>query len=173
MRPILPFIAVMAVTACADPTLVSRASGEFTPGLTAPADAAPNTCWDRTETPAVVQTETEDVLVQPAKISSTGTVQSPPIYRSETRQVIVQERKASWFQIVCASDLDTEFVASVQRALQIRGFYSGPETGLMDAATRGALRRFQAEEQIDLPDTSRLSVEAAKRMGLWAIGRPT
>lgn len=169
MRTKFSVVAVLALSACADPTIVSRGPGPgaFIPGLNAPADAQNGTCWDKTETPAVVQTVTEDVLVQPAKVSDTGTIQSPPVYRSETRQVIVKERQTDWFQKVCAADLTPDFVSSVQRALQIRGYYTGPETGRLDTPTRGALRRYQVQEQINLPDPGQLSVEAAKRMGLW------
>lgn len=173
MRSIISLCAAAALISCTESGTVSRnAPGVFTPGLNAPKDAAPGTCWDKTETPAVVQTVTEDVLVQPARISSTGTVQAPPIYRSENRQIIVQERKTTWFQTVCPANLTPDFVASVQRALQIRGLYNGPETGRLDAATQGALRRFQVQEQINIPDPGTLSVEAAKRMGLWTADRP-
>lgn len=175
MRSILPFAAILALTACADPNLVARSAppGEFVPGRTAPEDAAPGTCWDKTETPAVIQTVTEDVLVQPAQISDTGTIQSPPVYRSESRQQIVQERHITWFQTLCPADLTPEFMTSVQRALQIRGYYAGPETGQLDPATRDALSRFQAQEDIHIPDPGSLSVETAQRMGLWVVERPT
>ncbi len=157
------------LAACAETPSVTRgpAPGIYQPSLIAPPDAPPGTCWNKTETPALVQTVTEDVLVRPAQMSPEGTIQTPPVYRTETQQVIVAERQSTWFQILCSEDLTPDFVTSVQRALQIRGYYSGPVTGKIDAPTQGAIRRFQSQEQIDTADLGDLTVEAAQRMGLW------
>lgn len=140
----------------------------YTPGQTAPTNAAPGTCWDKTTTPAVVRTVTEDILVQPAQISSTGTVQTPPVYRSQTRDVILEERKDTWFQIVCASDLTPEFVSSVQRALELRGHFNGPISGEVGPLTRSAIAKFQTEADIPAADMGKLTIEGARKLGLWS-----
>lgn len=168
-------IACAALSACGDISTVTRADNGslYTPGRAAPADAAPGTCWDKTETPAVVETLTEDILVQPAQISNTGTVQSPPIYRSQTRQIIVSERQENWFQIVCPADLGEEYVASVQRALDLRGKYRGVITGKMDPATRDAIASFQRAEGIKTENPGTLTIAGARKLGLWTAPRQT
>ncbi|MEP4199037.1 MAG: peptidoglycan-binding domain-containing protein [Aliishimia sp.] len=162
--------AVLVLSACDDPSAITRAKEPNLLHLnaTAPPGAAPGTCWGKTVEPAVVETTAEDILVQPAQISSTGTVQAAPIYRTETRQQIVVPRRENWFQTPCAADLTFEFVASIQRALTVRELYHGPINGLMDPRTRAAIRKFQAPEGLD---SGILSVAAAQKMGLWTIAR--
>ncbi|WP_367581112.1 hypothetical protein [Sulfitobacter pontiacus] len=77
---------------------------------------------------------TEQVQVQPAQISSTGEIQSLPIYRTETRQKIVSPRVDNWFETPCISALTPDVIATLQRALEARGFYGG-------AINSGARRR--------------------------------
>lgn len=171
MRLPLLATAALVLAACDEMPSVTRAESAnlYTPAREAPADAEPGTCWDKTVTPAVVETVTEEILVEPARMSDTGTVQSPPVYRSESRQVIVTERQARFVQTVCPADLTRDFVSSVQRALALRGLYGGPITGEMDGVTRDALARFQTDAGIAGPDPETLTVEAARRMGLWVV----
>lgn len=164
-------LATFALAACDAPSAITRAGGE--PDLlhltqTAPPGAAPGTCWGKTVEPAIVETVTQDILVQPAQVSSSGTIQAPPIYRKEVRQQITEPRKENWFQTPCHTDLTPEFVASIQRALAVRGYYTGTISGKMDARTRAAIRKFQAPQGLD---SGILSVAAAQKMGLWTIRR--
>jgi len=162
-----------ALISCTDAPQVTRAAATNTyqPGQNAPADAAPGTCWDKTQSPAIVQTVTEDVLITPAQISETGTVQALPVYRSETRQVILQERQPTWFQTLCSADLTPEFVSSLQRALAARGYYAGPVTGFVDAPTSQAIQAYQQSAGIAAPDPGVLMVEGARKLGLWTVER--
>lgn len=167
-KPTLTLCAALALAACLqEPGAQDGASLR----QTAPEDAAPGTCWDRRVTPAVVETVSEDVLVRPAQISPSGTVQSPPVYRKETRQRIVAPRKVDWTQVICPTDLKSDFVASLQRALSARGYYTAPITGQMDSATRAAVLRYQADEGVAGPTPGVLTLEAARRLGLWAVDR--
>lgn len=134
----------------------------------APPGAAPGTCWGKTETPAVIETVTDQVMVQPAEILSDGSIVSPPVYRTETRQKIVRERRETWFETPCDAVLTPDFVVSLQRALAARGLYRGAETGEMDRATRAAIRRYQAPEGLE---SGILSLAAARRLGLVAVAR--
>ncbi|WP_050931625.1 peptidoglycan-binding domain-containing protein [Aestuariivita boseongensis] len=129
----------------------------------APPGAAPGTCWGKTTSPAVIETVTEQVLLQPAQVSTDGTVITPAIYKTETQQRIVKERKETWFETPCAAEMTPEFIASVQRALTVRKLYSGPVTGEMDARTRAAIRRFQSPQGLD---SGILSLAAARQLGL-------
>jgi hypothetical protein len=122
-------------------------------------------CWGEDVTPAVIETVTEQVLDSPAQTDAAGQVIRPASYRTETRTRIVQDRGTVWFRIPCPEDLTLEFVASLQRALKARGIYVSPVTGQLDAATRDAVRRFQAPRGLDSPV---LSLGAARELGLIA-----
>ncbi len=135
----------------------------------APPGAEPGTCWGKDVTPAVIETVTEQVLLQPAEVRNDGTVIEQAIYKTETRQAIVQERRVTWFETPCARTQTPEFIASVQRALKVRGLYRGSITGEMDARTRAAVRAYQKPEGLD---SGILSLAAARRLGLVAVDRP-
>ena len=135
----------------------------------APPGAEPGSCWGKVTRPAIIETVTDQVLVQPAQINSDGTVVSPAIYKTDTRQAIVREREDTWFETPCAEVMTVEFIQSVQRALAARGLYAGPISGEMDPRTRKAVRRFQKPEGLD---SGILSLAAARRLGLAEVERP-
>ena len=150
-----------SVTTGVEPNLVqSRAM--------APPGAKPGTCWGKSITPAVVETVTEQVLLQPAEIRADGSITQPAIYKTETRQAIVQERVETWFETPCADVLTAEFIATLQRALAARDIYRGPVSGVMDTRTRAAIRRYQAPQGLD---SGILSLAAARQLGLVSIER--
>ena len=133
-----------------------------------PPGADPDSCWGRDVTPATIETVTEHVMIQPAQISSDGSVSQPAVYKTETQQRITRERQEVWFETPCPEALTTEFVSSLQRALAARDLYSGSITGEMNRSTRRAVRRFQVQEGLD---SSLLSLAAARRLGLIAVER--
>ncbi|WP_421748562.1 peptidoglycan-binding domain-containing protein [Cognatishimia sp.] len=149
------------VDALREPDVV-LSSGQQPPG--APA----GTCWGKSVSPAVIETVTEQVLLQPAEITTDGVVTRPAIYKTETLQRIVKERRETWFEAPCPSVLTGEFIASVQRALQARGHYRGRISGLMDARTRAAIRRYQEPQGLD---SGILALETARQLGLIAVLR--
>ncbi|MFK7874229.1 MAG: peptidoglycan-binding domain-containing protein [Paracoccaceae bacterium] len=171
MRSLFTLATVIIVTACT-PTTEDAETDVFVPGLSAPKDAEPGTCWSKTETPAILRSRTETIQVQPAEISSDGIVLSPPVFRDITRPVILKEREVTWFQNMCAADLTPDFTSSLQRALEIRGDYAGAITGVLDAKTRNAIRKYQIREKIATPDPQTLTIDAARRMGLWIAPIP-
>lgn len=133
-----------------------------------PEGADPNACYARDVTPAVIETVTEQVVLQPAQVSADGTVLYPAVYKTETRQRIVQDRREHWFETVCETQMTPEFIASLQRALAVRGYYRGPATGEINLRTRRAVRRYQAEQGLD---SAVLSADAARRLGLISVPR--
>ncbi|GGX54727.1 hypothetical protein GCM10007385_23800 [Tateyamaria omphalii] len=171
LRPFFPALAAACiVAACADDGTVTSSSNVDPISLaTAPPGAAPDTCWDKTVSPAVVETVTRKVQLQPAQVSSDGRIQSPPIYKTETSQQVVQPRRETWYEIICEADITPDFIASVQRALEARGFYTGRITGEMDARTRAAVGRYQASEGLD---SKTLSIAAARKLGLITVANP-
>ncbi|MCP4818827.1 MAG: peptidoglycan-binding protein, partial [Shimia sp.] len=58
----------------------------------APPNARPGSCWGRDVTPAVLETVTEQIMVQPPEVLADGTVITPGIFRTEQLQRIIKER---------------------------------------------------------------------------------
>lgn len=143
---------------------VVRSGGQQPPG------ASPGTCWGKSVTPAVIETVTEQILLQPAEVTTDGTVIQPAIYKTETQQRIVKERRETWFETPCPNVLTSEFIASVQRALSARDLYSSGISGIMDGRTRAAIRRYQAPQGLD---SGILALETARQLGLIAVRRET
>ncbi|MGC9370068.1 MAG: peptidoglycan-binding domain-containing protein [Paracoccaceae bacterium] len=168
----LAALAVLMLAGCqAEAPLaeVSRMDGPAAGPVAAPPGAPDGTCWGRDETPAVVETVTEHILVKPAEVAADGSVRAPAVYKTETRQQIVRERRELWFETPCPPLMDEEFIASLQRALKARGHYGGAVTGRMDRPTARAVRRFQAPLGLD---SGLLSMKAARKLGLVAYPRP-
>lgn len=167
--PMLLISAALTLSAC-DAPLPGSGEPDLVQTLAeAPPGAAPGTCWGKVVTPAVIETVTDQILMQPAQVLDDGTVTAPAVYKTETRQAIVQERKVTWFESPCAADLTPEFVSTVQRALKARGLYRGATTGEMDSRTRAAIRRYQKPEGLD---SGILSLAAARKLGLVAVDLP-
>ncbi|MEP1356193.1 MAG: peptidoglycan-binding domain-containing protein [Tateyamaria sp.] len=164
------FAAALFVTACAENAAVTSSNIDPVSLATSPPGAEPGTCWDKTVSPAIVETVTRKVLLQPAQISSDGRIQAAPVYKDETYQEVVKPREATWHEIPCAADLTPEFVSSLQRALGARDYYRGPVTGELDNATKDAVQRYQRDEGIE---NKTLSVATARRLGLIAVPRET
>lgn len=123
-------------------------------------------CWGQEASPAVIETVTEQILLQPPQVRSDGTIDAPAVYKTETQQRIVKERRELWFRTPCPDQLSYEFVASLQRALKARGLYRGQYHGLMDRATRQAVRRYQAPLGLD---SGILSLAGARKLGLSVV----
>jgi hypothetical protein len=137
-------------------TMVTRGAG--------PPNADPSACYANESTPAVIETVTEQVMLQPPQIASDGSVLEPAVFVTETQQRIVEERRELWFEIPCQLKRgDPEFIASLQRALAVRGLYLGPATGVMNRRTMRAVRDFQAPQGLD---SETLSLAAARQLGL-------
>lgn len=120
-------------------------------------------CWESDITPAVIETVTEQVVVTAEERDAEGRITKPATYRTDTRTRIVQDREDVWFRAPCPADYTVDFVASLQRALKARGYFLLPLTGVLDAGTRDAIRRFQADRGLDSP---LLSLAAARDLGL-------
>ncbi|MBK1636033.1 peptidoglycan-binding domain-containing protein [Rhodovulum adriaticum] len=163
-------LAALCLAACqAGPGAIPGALPVDRPGApTAPPGAPPGTCWGREISPAVVETVTEQVLLQPPEIGSDGEIRRPAVYKTETQQRILRERREQWFQAPCPDTVTPEFVAALQRALKVRGLHRGLVTGRMDGPTRAAIRRFQQAEGLD---SATLSLAAARKLGLVAYDR--
>ncbi len=133
-----------------------------------PADAPEGSCWGKTISRAVVERVSTQVQIKAAKVNNDGTIASAPVYRTEEKQVIVTPRRDNWFETPCPEVLTPEFISSLQRAMQARGDYTGEISGIMDSATRSAIRRIQFQDGLD---SSVLSLEVSRELGLVAVPR--
>lgn len=128
-----------------------------------PAGARDGSCWARDVTPAVIETQTERVQVAPRSYSLDGKTEFPAQYETRLYPEIVEPRRVFEFETVCAEDITPEFIASLQRALQVRGLYFHEATGVFDEPTDAALRAFQRSQGVE---TGLLTIETARAFGL-------
>jgi len=161
-------IGALVVAGCAQPgPQVAQFQPVGTiPTVAQPPAAEPGTCWARDVTPAIVETVTERVVVEPAGAAANGTLRIEPLVREASAQHIVEPRREVWFQTACDADLTPGAIASLQRALSARGLFAGAPTGVLDAETRRAIRAFQAPQGLD---SAILSISAARQLGLTVV----
>lgn len=129
-----------------------------------PPTSSDSGCFAEQSRPAVVETVTEQVLVQPElRDPATGKVTRPAAYRTTSHARIVQGAEKMWFAAPCPAVMTPEFVATLQRALKARGLYHGAVTGVLDNATNRAIHAYQRPRGLF---SATLSSRAAQEMGL-------
>ncbi len=136
----------------ATPPVPDFASAQIAP----PPGVNPDGCWVRDIAPAELETVTRQIEVAPTR------------FRTETVQVIKRERQELIFETPCPDALTPDLISTLQRALDARGLYRGPVTGVMDVRTRQAVRRYQSGR--GLP-SGLLSIQSARGLGLLATPR--
>ncbi len=131
-------------------------------GAALPAGAAEG-CWSVLRLPAEYETVTEQRRVVPEQRDGNGRLLRPAEYHTlrTTRQV--RPAQEIPFRVVCPAQLTHDLVASLQRALAVRGYFAGKVTGRLDEATRAALRVFQGER--GLP-SGEVALATAQLLGL-------
>lgn len=172
MRHLILLLGPLALAACvaaddrsafAEPLTAREGAVEVMRGA-GPPDADPTACYARESTPAILETVTEQVMIQPPQIASDGRLLEPAVFVTESQQRIVRERRDLWFQIPCELQVrDPEFIAALQRALAARGLFQGPATGEMTRRTERAIRAYQQPQGLD---SAILSLAAARQLGL-------
>lgn len=148
---------------------LSREGLPYGKGGTPPAQPE-GACWDHDTIPAVIETVTQTVLAQAEERDATGRITRPASYDSIAHQRMVHERETLWLRTPCPGDLTPDTIATLQRALKARGYFTAPLTGVMDAPTRVAVRRYQADHGLDTPI---LTLTAARALGLVPVDRST
>lgn len=168
MARLIFLCAAVALSSCAQTRLEAPSRADLGTELVqlnhpGPPEGPLGACWSKSTTPAIIETETEQILVQTEVKAADGAETSPARYRTETRQRIVQERTEIWYRTPCAEAMTVEFIATLQRALKARGLYLFSLTGILDSPTIEAVRRFQADRGLD---SGVLSLAAARELGL-------
>jgi len=134
-----------------------------------PPDGPEGTCWAHDLIPAVYETTTEQSLVAAEKRDADGHIVTPAAYKSVSRLRVLQDRRDIWFVAPCPDEMTPGFLATLQRALKARGYYTAGLTGVMDDATTEALRKYQADHGLDSPLLSRA---AARQLGVATTALP-
>ncbi|MDD7969818.1 peptidoglycan-binding domain-containing protein [Roseinatronobacter alkalisoli] len=70
------------------------------------------------------------------------------------------------FRVPCPEQMTTDFIATLQRALNARGHYDGPINGRTDGQTRAAVQKFQRAQGFDSPI---LTLDTAQHLGLLPV----
>lgn len=115
-------------------------------------------CWATDKTAAIIETVTETV-------TEADPTTGDAALQTQTRQQIVQPREQIWFRTPCDAELTPDVIATLQRALAVRGIYAAVPTGALDPATRMSIRAFQAPRGLN---SDRLSLAAARELGVVA-----
>lgn len=165
VQRVIGILVVCALAACQSPAVEAPSRAQLADEVlrTSPPDSDDTTCWAAEVTPAIIETVSEQTLVTPEIRDATGQVVTPASFRSTTKQRIVQDRDEVWFRTPCPAEMTVDFIATLQRALKARGLYRAPLTGVLDAATAEAIRRFQADRGLD---SRQLSLAAARELGI-------
>ncbi len=150
-------------TSVIDPITTSGASGVQVMRGFGPPNADPQSCYGREVNPAVIETVTEQLMVEPEQLDRDGNVRRPAVFVTATEQRIIEDRQETWFETPCAMEGNTEYIANLQRALSARGHYSGAAHGMMDRATVLGIRAYQQPQGLN---SGVLSLAAARQLGL-------
>jgi hypothetical protein len=151
MRPALVTALCLLLAACQSSPEVSRAEPAEA-GFSA-SSAGGAGCWARDRIAARTETRFE-IGADGARVA---------------REVEIRPAEDRLFAVPCDDQLDHDTIAALQRALAVRGLHAGVVNGVYDAETAEAVRRYQAPLGLD---SAILSLDAARMLGIIAIGRP-
>ena len=107
--------------------------------------------------PAQYKTVTRRVVDTPAMVR---TVPVPAVYRDETTETEVEPARTERVEVICEANAVPDFIRSLQRALEARGFYDGPIDGISGPKTREAVKAYQKGA------SEILTIESARKLGL-------
>jgi hypothetical protein len=130
--------------------------------------AAGGRCFANDTAPAIIETVTLQEIDEAELRDADGRVTRPASFRTVTRQNIIRERMDIRFETLCPQNYSGDLVATLQRALRVRGFYAGQINGTLDAATGAAIQQFQRPDGLDSP---LLGLQTARSLGLVARAR--
>lgn len=150
VRPFLVTVLCLMLAACQSSPEVTRA--EPVRSALSDAQAGGTGCWARDLITAQTETRFE--------IGADGV--------RVAREVEIRPAEDRLFAVPCDEQLDRDTIASLQRALAVRGLHAGAATGIYDAETADAVRRYQAPLGLD---SAILSLDAARMLGIIAVGR--
>lgn len=100
-------------------------------------------------------------LATAAAVSSTVV---PAEYKTITKRQLVKAGGFSeWREVVCSSDITTDLVKAVQKALAAKGYDPGPADNVMGAKTKSALIQYQKDNGLPV---GQLDFETLRSLGI-------
>jgi len=113
--------------------------------------------------PSQMGSYTKTVVAAPA--STTASSSDAQFTTVTKRQLQRKGGFSDWREIVCASDLTPQLIASVQRALISRGYDIGSAgvDNVFGGSTKAALRKFQQDNGLPLGS---LNIETLRALGV-------
>lgn len=116
----------------------------------------------RVEVPAEYETIQVQRIVEPAKEIRT---EVPAVYETVTESIKITDSRMLWRPILCETNVTTDVIRSLQRALQKAGYNPGSADGRIGEQTRQALASYQEEKGLA---QGQLTIETLKELGLRA-----
>ena len=113
------------------------------------------------DVPAVTEVRTYDKLVEAPKQVK---VPVEAKYDEVQTKVLAEKGCYAWRQILCDSNMTTDTITKLQRALGKAGYYQGQPTGKFDDATLSAVNVY--ERANNLPIDGYLNIETANALGI-------
>ncbi len=99
-----------------------------------------------------------------ASAAATTLTETPAQYREITkRQLVKPGGFTEWREVVCDADITPSFYRRVQQALNDRGYNVGAVDGIIGAATKSQLTKFQRDNNLPI---GRLDFETLKALGV-------
>ena len=126
-------------------------------------------CHGSAQIPAIYEQVIGEIEVIQAEIAPDGTVLRPPVYRRAPVPRLVRPRTQMRFETPCPDQVTPDFIASLQRALRARDYYSGAITGTMTPQTTTAIRHYQSERGLE---SGQVSLQTARALGLIEVQLP-
>ncbi len=111
--------------------------------------------------PAKYKTVTVTKLVSPAREKK---VVIPATYQTVTKQVKTSEGHMEWREILCQTNMTSDRISDIQRALLGKGFNPGPIDGVIGSRTIDAVNSFQKAN--NLPVDKYLNIATVKALGI-------
>lgn len=113
------------------------------------------------DVPAEYNTRTFQKLAQASQVSTT---EVPAQYETVTkRQLVKAGGFTEWREVVCSSDVTTDLVKAVQKALKAKGYDPGPADNVMGAKTKAALVKYQKDNGLPVGN---LDFETLESLGI-------
>jgi hypothetical protein len=123
---------------------------------------------EMTEPPSVrkIEIPAEYTSVKVRKLVSSAQTRAIPIpaeYQTVTRREKVTEGGMDWRRIMCETNITSDVVMSIQRALQSAGHNPGRIDGVIGAETASAIRAYQKTKGLPV---GHLTYETLERLGV-------
>lgn len=114
-----------------------------------------------TAIPATYKTVNVQKLVEPAKVNR-HTV--PAVYKTTQRQELIADGKLEWRSILCETNMTTNRISDIQRALVNKGYKPGKIDGIIGPETMSAVNNFQRDN--NLPVDKYLNIPTVKALNV-------